>query len=92
MRNLFDTQNLPDTLHVRVTPKAKSERIKKTTGENGSMVYKVYVTAAPEDGKANQAVIKLLSKVLGIAKSSLLITHGFSSRDKIIKINLLNKR
>lgn len=75
-------------LHVKVTPKARSERIKKETGTDGAVLYKIYVTAAPEDGKANEAVIKLLAKALGVAKSSLTITHGHTSREKTIKINL----
>lgn len=87
MFDLFDYQNPPDTLRVKVTPKAKSERIKKEMGADGAALYKIYVTAAPEDGKANKAVIKLLSKSLGVAKSNLTITHGHTSREKIIKIN-----
>lgn len=88
MLDLFDYQNPPDILHVKVTPKAKSERIKKETAADGSILYKIYVTAAPENGKANEAVIKLLAKALGIAKSSLTITHGLTSRKKIIRVNL----
>jgi len=88
MLDLFDYQNPPNTLRVKVTPKAKSERIKKETGADGSVLYKIYVTAVPEDGKANEAVIKLLAKTLGVAKSSLNITHGHTSREKTIKINL----
>lgn len=87
MFDLFDYQNPPDTLRVKVTPKAKSERIKKEMDADGAALYKIYVTAAPEDGKANKAVIKLLSKSLGVAKSNLTITHGHTSREKIIKIN-----
>lgn len=86
MIDLFDFQNLPDILRVKVTTKAKFERIKKEMGEDGAIFYKVYVTAAPADGKANKAVIKLLSKALGVAKSKLAITHGHTSREKTIKI------
>lgn len=88
MLDLFDYQNPPDTLHVKITPKARSERIKKETSADGSVLYKIYVTAAPEDGKANEAVIKLLAKALGVAKLKLTITHGHTSREKTIKINL----
>lgn len=87
MLDLFDYQNTPDTLRVKVTPKAKSERIKKETSADGAVLYKIYVTAAPEDGKANEAVIKLLSKAFGVAKSKLTIAHGHTSREKTIKIN-----
>ena len=87
MLDLFDYKNPPDTLLVKVTPKAKAERIKKEVSTDGTVLYKIYVTAVPEDGKANEAVIKLLSKALGVAKSSLTITHGHTSRQKTIKVN-----
>ena len=45
---------------------------------------RVDVTAAPEDGKANKQVIKLLAKELRMPKSALTIKHGFTNRDKII--------
>lgn len=86
--DLFDYQNPPDILRVKVTPKAKFERIRKEMAADGSVLYKVYVTTMPEDGKANAAVIKLLAKALGVAKSSLTITHGLTSREKTIKVNL----
>lgn len=86
MLDLFDYKNPPDTLHVKVTHKAKSERIKKEVNTEGAVLYKIYVTTVPEDGKANEAVIKLLSKALDIAKSNLTITHGHTSRHKTIKI------
>jgi len=87
MLDLFDYRNQPATLRVKVTPKAKAERIKKETSADGAVLYKIYVTAAPEDGKANEAVIKLLAKALGLAKSTLAITHGHTSREKTIKID-----
>ncbi|HCK32916.1 MAG: hypothetical protein CMH32_06075 [Micavibrio sp.] len=87
MLDLFDYKASPSRLHVRVTPKAKSARIKKEITEGGGTLYKVYVTVVPEDGKANKAVIALLSKALGVPKSALTITHGLTSRDKIIEIS-----
>ena len=86
MYDLFDYMSPPNTLHIKVTPKAKTERIKKEIKPDGSVLYKVYVCAAPENGKANAAVIKLLAKALGLAKSQLAITHGLASREKVIKI------
>jgi uncharacterized protein (TIGR00251 family) len=43
---------------------------------------RVAVTAAPEKGKANQAIIALLSKVLGISKSGIEIISGETSPQK----------
>ena len=47
---------------------------------------KVEVTAAPEKGKANKAVVALLSKVLGVARSSVRIKPGASSRRKRVVV------
>ncbi len=44
------------------------------------------VSAAPEDGKANVAVINLLAKTLRTAKSSLLIERGQSRRNKTVRV------
>lgn len=86
MSDVFDRHNLPDTLDVKVTPKAKSERIKKEIRDDGAVLYKIYVTATPEDGKANKAVLNLLAKTLRVPKSSLSIMRGHTSREKVIKI------
>jgi uncharacterized protein (TIGR00251 family) len=66
-----------------VTPKASSNRIVKTEPDH----FRVYVTTAPEDGKANKAVLKLLSKHLGVPKTSMTITRGTTSRVKTIHID-----
>lgn len=66
---------------VRVTPKARRNAI--TVDETG---IRVYVTTVPEDGKANAAVIKLLSKSLGVAKSRLTLLRGATSRDKVFRL------
>jgi uncharacterized protein YggU (UPF0235/DUF167 family) len=44
------------------------------------------VTAVPEDGKATEAVIKLLSKHLKVAKSAIDVVAGLSDRRKTLKI------
>jgi uncharacterized protein len=69
------------TLAVRVTPKASSERI---VIEAESV--RVYVTVAPEDGKANAAVQRLLAKALGVPRTSLTLIRGEASRDKVFRI------
>lgn len=68
-------------LQVRVTPRAAADRIVLEDG-----VYRIYVTTVPEDGKANKAVIALLAKHLGIAKSRLELVRGETARDKVFRI------
>lgn len=87
MFDLFDTLSPLQSLTVKVTPKAKSERIQRTVSSDGAVLYKVYVTAPPEDGKANEAVIVLLAKALGVAKSRLSIIHGHHGRLKTIQLS-----
>ena len=52
----------------------------------GSGRLKLAVTAAPEKGKANKAVIELLAETLRIHESSIHIISGESSRDKRLLI------
>lgn len=80
--------DLGPTIKVRVTPKASKNYIKVDHQPNDQRLFRVYVTVAPENDKANQAVLKLLAQELGLPKSALEIKAGHKTRDKIISINL----
>lgn len=67
---------------VRVTPRASRNAV-ILDGE----AIRVAVTVVPEDGKANAAVVKLLAKALGVAKSRLVLVRGATSRDKLFRID-----
>ena len=69
------------SLQVRVTPKASANRLRIEDRTEGPFV-RVDVTVAPEDGKANKQVIKLLAKEFGLPKTTLVIIRGHTSRDK----------
>ncbi len=70
---------------LKVTPRARTEAIDKlVTGADGLPLLKVKVRAVAEDGKANEAVINLLAEAFELPKSSLEITRGFTSRNKVI--------
>lgn len=73
-------------LTVKVTPNAGREAILMPDTDAASQQLHIRVTASPEDGKANDAVLKLLSKVLRVPKSSLSITAGQTARTKTILI------
>ena len=75
------------TVKVRVQPKASRNQIVSLVGDT----LRVRVTAPPEDGKANQAVIALLAASLNVAKSSVRILRGHSSRDKLISVDALSR-
>ncbi len=69
-------------LSVRTQPGSSRSRV---VGEYGGRL-KLAVTAAPEKGKANKAVIELLADTLHINESSIHIISGESSRDKRLLI------
>lgn len=75
-------------LTVRVTPKASNTGLAGFGEDSKGQTYlKVRVTAVPEKGKANKAVLALLAKALGMAKSRLFVVSGEGDRNKVIGIN-----
>lgn len=68
-------------INIKVITKAKRNLVKET--KNG---LKVYVTSAPEKGRANVAVINLLSKFLNVKKYEINIMNGQHSRNKVVEI------
>ena len=72
---------------VRVTPKARRGAIDGLAPEaDGGVALKVAVTAAPEGGKANAAVIALLAKTWRLPKSAFSVASGTSARRKILEV------
>jgi len=66
---------------LRVTPRARRNAIEAQP--DGT--YRIYTTAAPADGDANSAVIKMLARHLNVPKTSITIIRGHTSRDKVIE-------
>jgi uncharacterized protein (TIGR00251 family) len=69
-------------LQLRVSPGAKRSAI---VGRHGA-AWKVRVNAAPEDGKANAAVVKLLADTLSLRERDVEIVSGHASRDKTVAL------
>ena len=69
-------------LRVRVSAGARSNAVVGRHGEG----WKVRVTAAPEGGKANEAVLRLLAERLEVPSKSLTLVSGPSSRNKIVEL------
>lgn len=67
-------------------PKAACDRIDIRPTDDGSATIVVRVTAAPEDGKANKAVLALLADALGVPKSALHVLKGAKGKTKTIGI------
>ena len=49
-------------------------------------VFKIHITAAPVDGKANNHLIQYLAKTFGVAKSRVELVSGDKSRNKRLRI------
>jgi len=82
-------QAFPDhvRLSVRLTPNGGRDAIDGLeAGSDGECYLKARVSAAPEKGKANKALIVLLAKSLSIPKSSLSLVSGDTARKKILRI------
>jgi uncharacterized protein YggU (UPF0235/DUF167 family) len=75
------------TLSIRVTPRSAKPGIGEwKTDPGGRAFLEIRVAAAPADGAANDEVIRLLSKALGVPKSSLAIVSGHTARLKRIEV------
>ena len=70
-------------ISVRVVARAKQNVVEPQS--DGS--YRVRVTAAPTDGKANAAVVATLAKFFGCAKSNIKLISGATARNKVFEIN-----
>ncbi len=73
-------------LRVRAAPGASRDRV---AGLHANAL-KVAVCAAPERGKANQAIIRVLAKALGLRRSQLSVRSGSTSRDKQLLVEGVN--
>ena len=69
-------------LQVRVQPRARRDEV---AGEREGRLL-VRVTAAPVEGKANEAVRRLLAKRLGVAPGRVAVRRGQAGRDKLIEV------
>lgn len=74
-------------LRIRLTPKAARNEIGGIGHDpNGQAHLKVKVTAAPEKGKANKALVKLLAKELRLPPTAFDVVSGTTSRAKEVLV------
>jgi uncharacterized protein (TIGR00251 family) len=74
-------------LKLRVSPGAKRPGI---AGRHGD-AWKVRVAEPPEDGRANEAVLRLLADALDVPRATVALVSGHSSRDKIVVLDGLEQ-
>jgi uncharacterized protein (TIGR00251 family) len=69
-------------LRLRVSPGSGRAEI---VGRHGD-AWKVRVTAQPENGRANDAVVKLVAETLSLPLTAVTIVSGHGARDKIVEL------
>jgi uncharacterized protein len=75
---------VPSTrLRLRVIPGSARPGIVGRYGE----AWKVRVNAAPERGRANEAVLELLAETLSVPRGDLRVVSGHTARDKIVELH-----
>jgi uncharacterized protein len=69
-------------LRLRVSPGAGRAAV---VGRHGD-AWKIRVTEAPERGRANEAVIRLLAETLAVPRSAVTLVSGHGGREKIVEL------
>jgi len=83
-RNTRQSIAVPEAseIRVRLTPRAGREQI--AAAPDGA--YAVRVTAPPVDGRANDALCRLIAKRAGVAPSRVAIVRGAKAREKVVRV------
>jgi uncharacterized protein (TIGR00251 family) len=67
---------------VQITPNARKTEVIGVQGD----ALKLKLQAQPIEGKANEALIKYLAKVLSVPRSAVTITHGHTNKKKLVEV------
>ena len=70
-------------LRLRVLPGARRTEIAGRHGDG----WKVRVAAPPENGRANEAVRRLLAERLDLPRSAVTIVSGHAAREKVVELD-----
>jgi uncharacterized protein len=72
---------------IRLSPRAKADRLSGVADAGtGGRVIKVSVTAPPEAGRANEALLQLLARTWQLPRRDLSIVAGSASRNKTVRV------
>ena len=69
-------------IDLKVVPGARGDSISGRLGDR----IKIRVSAPPEDGKANKAIIRLMADQLGARPGAVTISSGTSSTEKTVRV------
>ena len=67
---------------IHAQPRASRSEVVGLHGD----ALKVRLAAPPVDGAANLELIRVMAKVLGVPKSSVEVTRGYSSKSKVVRV------
>ena len=70
-------------IFVRAQPNSKNEKIEKADEAH----FTVAVKEPPKNGRANEAIAKILAEYLGVNRSRVRLISGFSSRQKVFEVD-----
>jgi uncharacterized protein YggU (UPF0235/DUF167 family) len=74
-------------LRVRLTPRAARDALGRLERlADGNEVMIAHVRALPADGEANAALVALVAKALGVARTKVDVVSGHTSRVKILHV------
>jgi uncharacterized protein (TIGR00251 family) len=79
----FHNSKAGSAIHIRVQPKSSKNEISEILDDG---TIKIRLTAPAYEGKANQALIKFLSDLIGVPPSDIEIVAGQKNKDKLVTI------
>jgi uncharacterized protein (TIGR00251 family) len=72
---------------IRLSPRAGSDRVVGVApAAEGGRVLKVRVSAPAEDGRANEALLRLLARAWGLPRRDLSVVQGSTNRNKVVAV------
>ena len=71
---------------VRITVRAKPRAKKSQVTHTGGLTADVAIAAMPVDGAANEELIAVLAKTLGVPKRALSLVLGGTSKSKVVEV------
>jgi uncharacterized protein (TIGR00251 family) len=74
-------------VRVRVSPGSRKTELAGRHGDG----WKIRVSAPPEDGRANDAVLDVLAERLGLPRRAVMIVSGHRSRDKVVEMTGIDR-
>jgi uncharacterized protein (TIGR00251 family) len=73
---------------IRLQPRGRRDEV---VGERDGRVV-IRVTAPPVDGKANEALCRLIARAAGVAPSRVSVVRGHTSREKVVRVEGVDER